>query len=101
MKSYSLFNVLIIFIVFGCSTEIKKESVEKKENISSSIEKVDCNYFWPARKVHVCIKDMPKQECEDLFSLGQFYKEEECYCDTSGKEKNYIKGQNYIQYDCR
>lgn len=101
MKVFPL--LLGIFIIFSCSTtEIQKEQQEKVEKkITSSVEKVDCNYYWPTRKVHVCIKDMPKQECEDLFSLGQFYKEEECYCDTSGKEKNYIKGQNYIQYDCR
>ncbi|GIX42546.1 MAG: hypothetical protein KatS3mg129_2279 [Leptospiraceae bacterium] len=98
MKRFYCF--LIILILFCKTTKENKENIDKKSFIQST-EKIDCNYFWPARQVHVCIKEMPKEECESLFSLGQFLKEEQCYCDIHQKEKNKIETASYIQYDCK
>ncbi|MFN3603421.1 MAG: hypothetical protein ACK4UJ_01790 [Leptonema sp. (in: bacteria)] len=96
------FFYFVLFLGFmNCLGQSKKQNLTDENPIQIQEEKIDCNYFWPAKQIHVCIKDMPKKECEDLFSSGQFIMEKECYCDTSKKEKNFIKGQNYIQYDCR
>ncbi len=62
---------------------------------------VDCNYYWPARSRHVCIKDMPRRDCNDLFAGGMFNREEACVCDQGGKEKNQVQGTGYTQYDCK
>jgi len=61
---------------------------------------VDCNYYWPVRRRHVCIKDMPVTECEDLFFMPGFQRERDCFCDAAGREKNRVDGSGYIQYDC-
>ena len=62
---------------------------------------VDCNYYWPARSRYVCIKDMPRKECEELFAAGGFNREKTCVCDNGGKQKNIVEGTGYTQYDCK
>lgn len=99
MKNFFLW-ILLIFNIFYCTSQNQRLSPSISDK-HQDIEKIDCNYFWPARQVHVCIKEMPKKECEMLFSMGQFIKEEDCYCDIHKKEKNTIKTETYVQYDCR
>lgn len=65
-----------------------------------SADVVDCNYFWGAKNRHVCIKDMPRSDCEALFMSSMFAREESCVCDQSGKQKNSVQGTGYTQYDC-
>jgi hypothetical protein len=43
---------------------------------------VDCNYYWGAKSRHVCIKDMPRADCEALFMSSMFAREEACVCAT-------------------
>lgn len=61
---------------------------------------VDCNYYWKTRSRHVCIKDMPRTDCEGLFMSTSFTREESCVCDQPGKQKNSVQGTGYTQYDC-
>ncbi len=101
LKKRIFFVLCILFLALSC---LQKEV--KNQNRNSTIsnenhERIDCNYYWPARNIHVCIKDMPIFECESLFSSGQFLREEHCFCDKNHREKNFIKGQSYIQYDCK
>ena len=81
----------------GLASPDPKASVTKE---APEADLVDCNYYWPARRRHVCIKDMPVTECEDLFFMAGFQREKECVCDATGREKNRIDGGGYIQYDC-
>ncbi len=64
---------------------------------------VDCNYLWTEQNQHVCIKNMPRRECEELFNttVYHFRPDTECICDRSGKEKNPVAGTPYLQYFCR
>lgn len=94
-----LYSIITFFMINCVHEEIR--TIDPHSQQIQQEEKIDCNYFWPARQVHVCIKEMPVSECENLFSLGQFSKENHCYCDKYNREKTYIKGQNYIQYDCK
>lgn len=61
---------------------------------------VDCNYYWGAKSRHVCIKDMPRADCEALFMSSMFAREESCVCDQPGKQKSSVQGTGYTQYDC-
>lgn len=63
-------------------------------------DSVNCNYYWPLRRRHVCIKDMPVTECEELFSMSGFHRESDCFCDAADRKKNRVDGGRYIQYDC-
>ncbi len=103
-KKNTLFIIIVIFSLY-CSKNIKQNNDIKEKIIHNEIietkERIDCNYFWPARQIHVCIKNMLKEECEFLFSNYAFIKEIDCYCDTYNKPKNRIETSNYIQYDCR
>ncbi len=99
-------KILFIFLSLSISCVSKpKPTNQPHENPNKIYQKVadriDCNYFWPARQVHVCIKEMPIDECEFLFSSGQFIHEDSCYCDSAQKEKYPIKTTQYIQYDCK
>ncbi len=91
-------NILYLFIFFlTCITENKKQ-FQNNLNLNSYI---DCNYYWIAKQVHVCIKNMLKEECEYLFSSNSFIKEEECYCDVHKLFKREVQVNYYIQYDCK
>jgi len=61
---------------------------------------IDCNYYWQVRTRHVCIKDMPRAECEGLFGSSMFQREDTCVCDKPGKQKKQVEGSGYTQYDC-
>ncbi len=100
-KSISL--AISVFIL-GCVSKPKQtySSNNVNENINNiNIERIDCNYYWPARQVHVCIKNMLKEECEFLFSNYNFIKEIDCYCEVHQKPKNIVETSSYIQYDCK
>ncbi len=91
-------NILYLFIFFlTCITDDKKQV---QDNLNPNLY-IDCNYYWPAKQVHVCIKNMLKEECEYLFSYNSFIKEEECYCDVHKLSKREVETINYIQYDCK
>ena len=97
----SLWVMACIFAVgsvLGCSST--ESGSPKKTNRSNNVELVDCNYYWAARRRHVCIKDMPKKDCNDLFYASGFTQERECVCDAKGRAQNKVEGTGYIQYDC-
>lgn len=105
-KKNTLSIIILIFILY-CSINTKQNNLNNKEEkiihneTNKSIERIDCNYFWTVRQVHVCIKNMLKEECDFLFSNRAFIKETDCYCDVHNKPKNMIETSNYIQYDCK
>jgi hypothetical protein len=74
-------------------------SPEKKGTAGGDL--VDCNYYWPKQYVHVCIKDMPKKECEDLFTVPFFDREKDCACSQPGRKAEQVKGMGYVQYNCK
>ncbi len=89
--------IIVLLIFLSCISKVQKIEKETK----TVKQKINCNYYWPLRKVHVCIKDIDEEECNLLFASERFLKEDECYCDKHNKEKNIIKGTGYIQYDCQ
>lgn len=67
-----------------------------------SADLVDCNYMLRTSRHHVCIKDMPREECSSLFEMSiGLDKEDECVCDQPGREKKSVSGTGYTQYDCK
>ncbi|MCS7205494.1 MAG: hypothetical protein NZ853_07340 [Leptospiraceae bacterium] len=102
-------GLLFVLILTSCATKTKKERIQPTQGetkpqaiiLQEQEERIDCNYFWAARQVHVCIKNIPKSECESLFASGQFIQEKDCYCDAYQKSIRKIETQGYIQYDCR
>ncbi|MBW7858060.1 MAG: hypothetical protein H3C43_07200 [Leptonema sp. (in: Bacteria)] len=96
-------NVLaLLFLVVSFSSSCSAPAETKPQQLATpkNGEFVDCNYYWSARRRHVCIKDMPVKECEDLFFMPSFQRERNCVCDDAGRKKNQVKGTGYIQYDC-
>lgn len=105
MKRSALY--LLCFVLFSaCAVPEPANPKGPAPNVTetpSSVKSsglVDCNYYWPARRRHVCIKEMPVKECEELFYMSGFQREKECVCDVSGRKKNRVDGGSYIQYDC-
>jgi len=95
---------IFLFLSISCASKPKPTSPHQEKPIKihqRAEDRIDCNYFWPARQVHVCIKEMPVDECEFLFASGQFVREDSCYCDSAQREKNPVKTAQYIQYDCK
>lgn len=95
-------SAIMLFSIVGFSSSCSAPSdTNSKPTVRlKSSEYVDCNYYWSARRRHVCIKDMPVKECEDLFFMPGFQREKNCICDDAGRKKNQVKGTGYIQYDC-
>ncbi len=92
-------STVILILLVSCSFPAQERQAVPAP-AEQSVELVDCNYYWPMRNRHVCIKDMPISECEDLFYVPGFQRESECYCDVANREKNRIEGSDYVQYDC-
>jgi len=95
---------IFLFLSISCASKPKPTSPHQEKPIKihqRAEDRIDCNYFWPARQVHVCIKEMPVDECEFLFASGRFVREDSCYCDSVQREKNSVKTAQYIQYDCK
>lgn len=93
-------HLIILILILNCN--ITRESLNKRnEEALKNPERVDCNFYWPTRKIHVCIQNMLREDCEFLFSQDQFIKEADCYCLKYGKTKNMVHTLGYIQYDCK
>lgn len=93
-------SILLSIVGFSSSCSAPAETNPQQMMKPKSGEFVDCNYYWSARRRHVCIKDMPVKECEDLFFMAGFQRERSCVCDDAGRKRNQVKGTGYIQYDC-
>lgn len=89
-------NVLLVALLSSFLLACPASTTGPKRNA----DVVDCNYNWPAKSRHVCIKDMPRADCEALFQSTMFIREESCYCDSAGKQRNSVQGTGYTQYDC-
>ena len=95
----SLALACALFTLSFCKTEPKpkpepKPEPPKKENV------VDCNYYWKAKKVHVCIKDMAIPECEIIFKTPGFIPDNRCICQDPGKEFTKLNIYGYVQISC-
>lgn len=98
MNKLSVVLILALFAILpGCKSSKGTNSASTKQNS----DLVDCNYYWPVRQRYVCIKDMPRNDCEGLFAAGGFRRETSCICDTAGKTKSQVEGTGYTQYDCK
>lgn len=94
-----LFFGVPALLAAGCSSPADPKKPDSTKPKAADL--VDCNYFWPNRNRHVCIKDMPKRECEDLFFMVEFQRDRQCVCDEKGRDKNAVRGSGYVQYDCQ
>ncbi len=62
---------------------------------------MDCNYFWHLRRQHVCIKDMPRDECHSLFITNRdFVPDSRCGCDEPGTKITKDEAWGYSQSFC-
>lgn len=104
MREMMMYPVVLFFgvpalLAAGCSSPADPKKPDSTKPKAADL--VDCNYFWPNRNRHVCIKDMPKRECEDLFFMVEFQRDRQCVCDEKGRDKNAVRGSGYVQYDCQ
>lgn len=80
--------------LFVCGTSEKKTT-------KTTADVVDCNYHLSNQNVHVCIKDMPRKECEELFAAPNLEREKECVCNQPGRKAEQVKGVGYVQTNCK